>query len=210
MNLRRTVCWLIVAIIFPSIFTAQSDDLISRIWMGEQQAQAKFTTACGTVMEVRTSHLMVKPLVLHGKFCAKGMDRFMLEYLEPHPMRVRLNENYLNLQGANGKTQVMNIGRDIHRVQSSFIGKNSMESLQKNFIVTARESTLFYEMRLVPRAERLRHRFNYLEVKLNKRDFLPRSLEVDGKNGVNSVFTFDITSTGKKIPKDTFEVVKKK
>ena len=43
-------------------------------------------------------------------------------------------------------------------------------------------------------------------VKLNKRDFLPRSLEVDGKSGVNSVFTFDITSVNVKLPEDTFEV----
>jgi outer membrane lipoprotein-sorting protein len=211
MNLRR---WLLAAMIFPRISTAQPTaqpgDLMTRIWTGEQQAQAKFTTACGSVTEVRTSRLIVKPLVLHGRFCAEGTDRFMLAYSEPNPMLIRLNENYLNLQGADGKTQVMNIGSDVHRVQSSFSGKNSIESLQKDFTVTVQESALAYEMRLVPRAEALRRRFNYLMVKLNKRDFLPRSLEVDGKSGVNSVFTFDIASVGQKIPEDTFEVVKKK
>jgi outer membrane lipoprotein-sorting protein len=47
-------------------------------------------------------------------------------------------------------------------------------------------------------------------VKLNKRDFLLRSLEVDGKSGVNSVFAIDINSVNPKIPADTFEVYKPK
>jgi len=210
MILRRKLCWLFAALIFGSVLPAQTDDLLTRIWTGEQQAQAKFTTACGTVTETRTSKLMMKPLVLRGKFCAEGTNRFMLEYFEPNPMRIRLNENYLNIKAADGKTQVMDIGSDIHRVQSSFSGENSIERLKKDFTVTAQENSQDFEMKLVPRAEPLRHKFNYLVVKLNKRDFLPRSLEVDGKSGVNSVFTFDITSINTKLPADTFEVSKTK
>jgi outer membrane lipoprotein-sorting protein len=47
-------------------------------------------------------------------------------------------------------------------------------------------------------------------VKLNKRDFLLRSLEVDGKSGVNSVFAIEVSSVNPKIPADTFEVYKPK
>jgi len=210
MTLRHKLCWFFAVLISGSVLPAQTDDLLTRIWTGEQQAQTKFSTACGTVTETRTSKLMVKPLVLRGKFCAEGTNRFMLEYFEPNPMRIRLNENYLNIKAADGKTQVMDIGSDIRRVQSSFSGENSIERLKKDFIVTAQENSLDFVMKLVPRSEQLRHRFNYLMVKLNKRDFLPRSLEVDGKSGVNSVFTFDITSTNMKLPADTFEVSKTK
>jgi outer membrane lipoprotein-sorting protein len=45
-------------------------------------------------------------------------------------------------------------------------------------------------------------------VKLDKKDFLLRSLEVDGKSGVNSVFVIDVTSLNPKIPPETFEVYK--
>ena len=210
MILRRSLCWLLASSISPAILTAQSDDLLARIWTAEQQAQATFTTACGTVTEVRISKLMVKPLVLHGKFCAEGTNRFMLEYAEPNPMRIRLNDSYLNVKIDGGKTQVMDIGNDVHRVQSSFGGQNSIETLKKDFTVTAQEDRLDFEMKLIPRSENLRRRFNYLVVKLNKRDFLPRSLEVDSKSGVNSVFTFDITSKNIKLPEDTFEVLKTK
>jgi outer membrane lipoprotein-sorting protein len=199
MVLRHRLCWLFAILISPAILAAQTDDLLTRIWVGEQQAQAKFTTACGTVTEIRTSKLMVKPLVLHGKFCAEGTDRFMLEYFEPNPMVIRLNESHFNIKVDGGKAQAMDIGSDIHRVQSSFTGPHSIENLKKD-----------YEMKLIPTAGALRHRFNYLVVKLNKKDFLPRSLEVDGKSGVNSVFAFDITSRNIKLPEDTFEVLKTK
>jgi outer membrane lipoprotein-sorting protein len=210
MILRRSLCWLFAVLTCGSVLTAQTGDLLTRIWTGEQQAQAHFTTACGTVTETRTSKLIVQPMVLRGKFCAEGTDRFMLEYSEPTPMRIRLNENDLNIKIGGGKTQVMDIGSDVRRVQSSFSGANSIEHLEKDFTVTAQENNLDFEMKLVPRAEALRHKFNYLIVKLSKRNFLPRSLEVDGKSGVNSVFTFDITSVNIKLPEDTFEVSKTK
>jgi outer membrane lipoprotein-sorting protein len=210
MILRRRLCWLFAILLSPSVLTAQSDDLLTRILAGVQQAQTKFTTDCGTVTETRTSKLIVKPMVLHGRFCAEGTNRFMLEYLEPNPMRIRFNDNYLNVTTDGGKTEVLDIGSDVHRAQSSFSGENSLENLKKNFTITAQENSLDFEMKLVPRSQAFRHRLNYLVVKLNKRDFLPRSLEVDGKNGVNSVFTFVITSVNRKLPEDTFEVIKTK
>ena len=210
MILRHRLFWLFAILISPALLAAQSDDLLTRIWVGEQQAQARFTTACGTVTEVRTSKLMVKPLVLHGKFCAEGTNRFMLEYFEPNPMLIRLNDSSFNIKIDGGKTQVMDIGSEIRRVQSSFTGPKSIENLKKDYSITAQENSLDYEMKLIPRSESLRHRFNYLVVKLNKKNFLPRSLEVDGKSGINSVFTFDITSTNIKLPEGTFEVLKTK
>ncbi len=72
------------------------------------------------------------------------------------------------------------------------------------------EDSRGYEMKLVPRSDAFRRRLNYVVVKLNKRDFLLRSLEVDGKSGVNSVFAIDISSVNLKIPAETFEVYKPK
>ncbi|MGO9167483.1 MAG: hypothetical protein ACLP56_11480 [Candidatus Sulfotelmatobacter sp.] len=77
--------------IFPGMLAAQSDDLLNRIWDGVQQAQRKYTSGCGTITETRTSILMVKPMVLRGKFCAEGTARFALEYFEPAPLRIRFN-----------------------------------------------------------------------------------------------------------------------
>ena len=210
MNLCRRVCCVLALLMLPPLLAAQSDDLLMRVWSGVQQAQDKFTTGCGSVVETRNSRLMVKPMVLHGKFCAEGMTRFSLEYFAPNSMRIRFNTDYLNVTNGDGNTEVLDIGSGVRRAQSAFSRKNSIEGLKKNFTITAQENGREYELKFVPRSEAFRRRLNYLVVKLDKRDFLPRSLEVDGKSGVNSVFRIDFTSLNAKLPAETFEVSKPK
>jgi outer membrane lipoprotein-sorting protein len=198
---------LLAFLIFPGVLAAQSDDLLSRIWEGVQQAQKKYASSCGTITETRTSTLLVKPLLLRGKFCSEGTTRFSLDYFEPSSMRIRFNENYLNVT-TGGKTEVMEIGKSVRRAQAYFGRDSSLGNLKKNFAITVQEDSRDYQMRLVPRTDTFRHRLNYLVVKLDKGDFFPRSLEVDGKSGVNSVFVIDVNSMNPKIPADTFEVNK--
>ena len=185
----------------------QSDDLLNRIWDGVQQAQKKYTSSCGAITETRTSSLMAKAMVLRGKFCAEGTTRFALEYSEPAKVSIRFNENYLNITSGD-KTEVLEVGHEVRRAQSYFSRENSVANLTKNFTITVHEDSADFEMKLVPRTDNFRRRLNYLVVKLNKRDFLLQSLEVDGKSGVNSVFAIDVNSLNPKIPAETFEVYK--
>jgi outer membrane lipoprotein-sorting protein len=205
----RLLITLLALLIFSRVLAAQSDDLLSRIWKGVQQAQEKYTSSCGTITETRTSTLMVKPLVLRGKFCSEGTTRFSLDYFEPSSMRIRFNENYLNVTTGD-KTEVMEIGKSVRRAQSYFGRDSSLGNLKKNFTITVQEDSREYQMKLVPRTETFRPRLNYLVVKLDKGDFFPRSLEVDGKSGVNSIFVIDVNSMNPKLPADTFEVGKPK
>jgi len=203
------LCALLAILIFPGVLAAESDDLLGRIWEGVQQAQEKYVSSCGTITETRMSSLMAKPLVLRGKFCAEGITRFSLDYFEPSSMRIRFNENYLNVTN-DGKTEVMEIGKSVRRAQSYFGRDSALGNLKKNFTITAQEDSRDYEMKLVPRTDTFRRKLNYLVVKLDKKDFTLRSLEVDGKSGVNSVFVIDVNSMNPKLPPDTFEVYKPK
>jgi len=205
--IRRLLYALVAFLIFPGMLASQSDDLLNHVWNGIQQAQKKYTSMCGNITETRTSNLMVKPLVLHGKFCAEGTTKFSLEYVEPSSMRIRFNENYLNVTNG-GDTQVREIGKNVRRVQSYFGSENSLGNAKKNFTITVREDSSDYRMKLVPRTGTFRDKLNFMVVKLDKKDFLLRSLEVDGKSGVNSVFVIDVTSMNPKIPEDMFEVYK--
>jgi outer membrane lipoprotein-sorting protein len=205
-------CALIAFLIFSGVLAAQSDDLhsddlLNRIWDGVQQAQKKYTSSCGTVTETRTSSLLAKPLVLHGKFCAEGTTRFALEYFEPASVRIRYNDNTLNVT-TGGNTEVMEVGGNVRRAQSYFSRESSIGNLKKNFTITVKENSGDFEMKLVPRTDNFRRKLNYLVVKLDKEKFLLRSLEVDGKSGVNSVFVIDVSSLNPKIPAETFEVYK--
>ncbi|MGA1987994.1 MAG: outer membrane lipoprotein carrier protein LolA [Candidatus Sulfotelmatobacter sp.] len=220
----RLLSALFSLLIFPAALAAQSDsnglpsnglpsndlpsnDLLTRVWDGVQQAQKKYTSSCGTIVETRTSSLMAKPLVLRGKFCAEGTTRFELEYSEPARVRIRYNDNYLNVTTGD-KTEVLEVGSSVRRAQSYFSRESSIGNLKKNFTITVQEDSQDFAMKLVPRTDAFRRRLNYLVVKLDKRTFLLRSLEVDGKSGVNSVFAIDVNSLNPKIPAETFEVYK--
>jgi hypothetical protein len=187
----------------------QSNELLNRIWDGVQQAQKKYTSSCGTVSETRTSTLMARPLVLHGKFCAEGTTRFSLEYSEPSKVRIRFNQDYLNITTGD-RTEVLEVGGNVRRAQSYFSRESSIENLKKNFTITVREDSADFEMKLVPRTDTFRRRLDYLVVKLDKKNFLLRSLEVDGKSGVDSVFVVDVSELNPKIPPETFVVYKPK
>jgi outer membrane lipoprotein-sorting protein len=217
MNVRRSAFLLMALVIFPVALTAQApppatdqNALLMRVWSGVQQAQAKFITECGNVVETRTSKMMVKPMVLHGKFCADGLTKFSLEYAAPNELRIRFNGDYLNVTTGDGRTEVLEIGSGVRRAQSTFSRESSIVGLKKNFIITAQENSREYELKFVPSSVAFRRRMNYLIVKLNKKDFLLRSLEVDGKSGVNSVFAIEMTSLNAKLPASSFEVTKPK
>ena len=213
----RLRCALLGFLTFPGVLAAQSDhlhsdelhsdDLLNRVWEGVQQAQNKYTSSCGTVTETRTSSLMAKPMVLRGKFCAEGTTRFALEYFEPASVRIRYNEDTLNVT-TGGKTEVMEVGSNVRRAQSYFSRESSIGNLKKNFTITVKEDSGDFEMKLVPRTDNFRRKLNYLVVKVDKGNFLLRSLEVDGNSGVNSVFVVDVSSLNPKIPAKTFEVYK--
>jgi len=207
--ISRLLCALVVCMIPAGVLAGQPDDLLNRVWDGFQQAQTKYTSMCGTITETRTSNLMVKPLVLRGKFCAEGTTKFALDYFEPSSMRIRFNENYLNVT-TDGDTQVTEIGKNVRRAESYFGGQNSLGNAKKNFTITMQEDGRDYQMKLVPRTNAFRDRLNYMVVKLDKKDFLLRSLEVDGKSGVNSVFDIEVSSRNPKIPAEMFEVYKPK
>ena len=203
---------LTIALLLPGLAFAEDDALLARIWDGVQNAQNKYTSACGTVRETRTSTLLVRPLVLQGKFCLEGMTRFELEYIGTNPIRLRYNDDYLNVTtGRDGTTtEVLQVGQHVRRAQGYFSRTNSIQNLKRNFSITLREDAKVFEMKLVPRSGRFASRLNYVVVKLHKDSFLLSSLEIDGKSGVHSMFDIQISELNPKLDEKIFSVYKPK
>jgi len=202
---------LTIALLLPGLAFGQDDALLQRIWDGVQAAQKKYTSSCGTVSETRTSALLARPLVFHGKFCAEGMTRFSLEYAGQDPIRLRYNDGYLNVtttRDGKATTEVMQVGENVRRTQAYFSRENSIQNLKHNFTITVQEDSKAYEMRLVPRSGRFASRINFVVVKLLKDSFLLSSLEVDGKSGVHSVFDIQVNQLNPKIDEAMFSVYK--
>lgn len=187
-----------------------ADDLLMKIWNGIQEAQTNNKTGCGTIVETRTSKLFRVPLVFHGRFCASGMDKFFLEYSDPEPVRLVFNQDNLNVTTGKGSktTEVMKVGNHVKRTQAYFSKENSIRNLKETFTITAKETPGTYEMRFVPRSQRFKQKLNYLVVTLNRDSCLLRTLEIDGKSGVNSVFQIQIESLNLRLGDEMFKVYK--
>ena len=204
---------LTIALLLPSFAYCQEDALLMRIWDGVQAAQKKYTATCGEITETRTSALLARPLIFHGKFCAAGLTRFSLEYAGADTVRLRYNDDYLNVTtGPAGATttEVLEVGQNVRRTQAYFSRANSLQNLKRNFAITASEDSKAYELKLVPRSGRFANRINYIVVKLLKDRFLLSGLAVDGKSGVHSAFEIRVTDLNPKISDDMFSVIKAK
>src|ERR1035438_2051996 len=202
---------LILGLLLPMCLGAQDADLMTTVWNGVQRAQKEFTSGCGKIVETRTSLLLARPMVFRGKFCAAGMDRFALEYTEPEPVRIVFNKDYLNVTTDGGrKTEVMEVGGNVRRTQAYFSRDNSLGNLKKNFEIAVSREPGLYLMKMVPRTESFLRKIAQIVVKLDAAKFLLRSLEVEGKSGVTSVFRIEMTSLNSKIPDGTFDVYRPK
>lgn len=202
---------LTITLLFSVAAFCQDDTVLQRVWDGVQAAQQKYTATCGTVTETRTSALLARPLVFHGKYCAEGMNKFSLEYTGADAVGLRYNENYLNVtttRGGKKTTEVLEVGHQVRRTQAYFSRENSIQNLKRNFTISLHEENKLYEMKLVPRSSRFASRVNYVVVKLLKDSFLLSSLEVDGKNGVHSVYQIQVTDLNPKIDEEMFHVYK--
>lgn len=202
---------LTIALLLPAWATAQDDAVLQRVWDGVQAAQQKYTSSCGNVTETRTSALLARPLVFHGKFCAEGMNRFSLEYTGPQPVRLLYNQGYLNVTTTRDgmkTTEVMQVGEQVQRTQAYFSRANSIQNLKRNFTITLHEDSKDYEMKFIPRSSRFASRINYVVVKLLKDGFLLSSLEIDGRSGVHSVYDIQVLQLNPKIDEELFKVYK--
>lgn len=191
----------------PSGPAPASRELLDLIWRGVDEAQKRRVSGCGTLTEKRVSPLLVRPLVMHGTFCAAGVDRFRVEYAGPEPARVIYNRGALNVSTDGGKrTEAFDVSRAVQRAQGYFAGPHAPENLERDFSITVAETGDRYALLLLPVSGRIARRVKRVAVELGKLDFLPRRLEIDGKNGVNSIFEIQIERLDAPLDEGLFHV----
>jgi hypothetical protein len=189
----------------PGSSDPASDPLLERIWRGVEQAEKRHENGCGTLDETRVSPLLVRPLVRHGTFCAAGLDRFSVEFERPERTRVVYNRGILNATSG-GRTEVLDVGGAVKRAQRYFSGPRAPENLERDFRITANETSERFALLLVPVSGRIAGRVKKVAVELDKDDFLPRRIEVEGRNGVDSVFEMRVERLDATLDESVFEV----
>jgi hypothetical protein len=191
----------------PSGPAPASRELLDLIWRGVDEAQERHVSGCGTLTEKRVSPLLVRPLVMHGTFCAAGIDLFRVEYAGPEPARIIYNRGALNVSTDGGKrTEAFDVSRAVQRAQRYFAGPHAPENLERDFSITVAKTGDRYALLLLPVSGRIARRVKRVAVELGKLDFLPRRLEIDGKNGVNSIFEIQIERLDAPLDEGLFQV----
>jgi len=179
--------------------------LLDRVWAGVQQAQERNASGCGTLTEKRVSPLLVRPLVMSGRFCAAGLDRFRVEYEGPQPVRITYNRGVLNVTSS-GRTEVLDVGKAVSRTQRYFAGARASQNLERDFSIQVAETADRYALQLLPVSGRIAGRVKRVAVELGKADFLPRRIEIQGKSGVDSTFEIQVRDLDRPLDESQFEV----
>jgi len=211
---------ILLLIIFPvqfSISPVQSagddNDLFTFIWQCLQKTHEQYRLCSGNITETRNSDLFREPVIFTGKFYAMDPDKFRLEYTDPESMTIIFNEDYANiaLKQQSMNTDVINIKKNVQRTKNYFSGDKGLKNLKHDFQITASENSDYYKIKLVPRKSRFKKRVNYIGIWLDKKNYLLKKFELDGKNGVNSIFMIEnLEINPEKFDEDTFRVYRPK
>ena len=180
--------------------------LLDGIWEDVERVQTQLSNGCGALTETRTSPLLARPMVLTGRFCMAGTDRFRLDYAPPNPVRIIYNDGALNVSLDGGlHTEAFEVGQAVERTQGYFSGPRARQNLEHDFEIMLAEVGDHIELSLRPVAGRVAKRVTRVVVEFT-RDFLPRRLEIAGRNGVNSRFEIRMTEPGATIDEAMFKV----
>jgi hypothetical protein len=181
--------------------------LLDRIWAHAADAQRRHTTACGSIVETRTSPLLTRPLVIRGTFCVGGVDRFRLDYAPPAPFRILFNGGILNVSADGGAhTEAMDVAGSVSRAQEYFSGPGSVKNLERDFRIEVSETPERFVMRLTPVSGRVAKRATRIGVELSKADAFPRRITIEGRNGVTSQFEIAVDRLDTALGPAVFEV----
>ena len=196
-----------ICCVCPVNSRGDDDELFIKIWDGIQDTQLNYHSASGKIVETRTSKLLQKPLQFSGKFYVMNPDKFCMEYLNPAALKIIYNAGTVTIifQREEPVTEVFDVAKNVARTKSYFSEKNSYKKLLKDFNVTAKEAASWFEIKMVSEKERFKNRINYVIIRLDKKTYLPQRLEIDGTNGINSVFEIEVVDINGKIDNSVFE-----
>jgi hypothetical protein len=185
--------------------TDPASGLLSRIWAGIQEAQ-RHSSACGSFTETRTSPLLVRPRVLHATFCVQGTVGFRVAYKEPDSLTIIYRDRYINIiSGREKRTEAFEAGAGVARAMTYFSSPDSIERLRRDFRVSAEETKSSYFLRLEPVSGRFKERVGPLVTTFDG-DFRITRLEINGRNGVRSIFDISIERVDVPLDPKTFEL----
>ena len=168
----------------PGLSTSQRlEKLIERI----KWEQARLKSMEASFVQNKVSMLLIKPEEARGKFWYQAPDKVRWDYEKPNPTTVLVNEEHmLTWYHDLKRAERIDVGKQADRVMQYLSASNSLESLQRYFILKVsfpKDPKEPYRLELSPRFARVAKRIQSMAVHLDRAGYWPvfvKFVEPDG------------------------------
>lgn len=191
----------------PGLSTSQRlEKLIERI----KWEQARLKSMQATFVQNKESVLLIQPEEASGKFWFEAPDKVRWDYEKPNPTTVLVNEEqmltwYRDLKRA----ERIDVGKQADRVMQYLSASNSLETLQRYFILKVafpKDPKEPYRLELSPRFARVAKRIKLMTVHLDRAGYWPVYLQYIEPDGDRTELRFTAVTLNGKIAPETFKI----
>jgi outer membrane lipoprotein carrier protein len=191
----------------PGISTSQRlERLIERI----KWEQARLKSMEAGFVQNKVSALLIKPEEAHGKFWYQAPDKVRWDFEKPNPTTVLVNEEemltwYRDLKRA----ERINVGKQADRVMQYLSASNSLESLQRYFVLKVsfpKDPKEPYRLELTPRFARVAKRIQSMTIHLDRAGYWPVFVKYVEPDGDSTELRFTAVKLNSTIAPDVFKI----
>lgn len=191
----------------PGLSTSQRlEKLIERI----KWEQARLKSMQATFVQNKESVLLIEPEEASGKFWFESPDKVRWDYEKPNPTTVLVNEEqmltwYRDLKRA----ERIDVGKQADRVMQYLSASNSLETLQRYFILKVsfpKDPKEPYRLELSPRFARVAKRIKLMTVHLDRAGYWPVYLQYIEPDGDRTELRFTAVTLNGIIAPETFKI----
>ena len=178
-------------------------DLIEKLETSSKDLQ----TLSGDFTQRNKLKLFKQELKSKGRFFFQRPRKIRWEYLEPDPSTLILDGNLATLRTPGAKPQVFDLEKDatmraVFDQLVTWLGPGSLAQAQSDYELVAQGTTLI----LTPRpASPVAKAFTRIELRLDPKTLLMRSILLTEKNGDEKEITFTRVNRNAALPKDAFQ-----
>ena len=172
-----------------------------------KQTQLKLNTFSAKMVQIRKTQLLKRPLQSEGLIYFESEGKMLFKVTSPAPLLVLFKDGMVLIHYP-----------DISKVEQSYIGRNilkeffgigqSIEELGKYYSIQlgSKTSSDSYQLKLVPKRERMRKYFDSIEVQVNPNLWLPERIYYREKNGDWTSIHLEFTSINEPLPQNVFSM----
>lgn len=191
----------------PGLTTSQRlDKLIERI----KWEQSRLKSMEASFVQNKVSALLIKPEEAVGKFWYQAPDKVRWDYEKPNPTTVLVNEEqmltwYHDLKRA----ERIDVGKQADRVMQYLSASNSLESLQRYFVLKVsfpRDPKEPYRLELTPRFARVAKRIQSMTIQLDRQGYWPVFVKFVEPDGDFTELRFAAVKLNGNVPSEIFKL----